>query len=412
MNKVIYVYLDLGNPLFIAKLYCDAINGKEIYSIELSDEYLKSNFSHIRLDPEIENYPGRQYLSSDKKIFGFISDSCPDRWGRNLLNRKEKENASMEHRVPRKLNESDYLLGVYDKSRMGALRYKLDLNSDFLANDIKESIPPWIYLRTLEQSAINFDFDESIDNDWINNLLVPASSLGGARAKASVYDNGGNLWIGKFPSRKDDYDIGAWEYVANELAKLCSLDVPDFKLEKFSKYGSTFLTKRFDRNDDKRLHMISMMTCLKAKDGDNDNYSYIDIADFIKANSIEPKSDLIELWKRLIFNMAINNNDDHLRNHAMILDEKGLRLSPIYDINPSPYGNRLSINITMDDNLIDTDNLFKTYQYYNLNKLEALRYYNEIVTIINSNWKEIATRIGISNNSIELMKSAFKLKNI
>ena len=409
-ERIIHIFLSLDEEIYVGKLYSQNNKGKEIYSIELSEEYLKSKYSKFRLDPEINNYTGRQYLSSNKLIFGFLSDSCPDRWGRQLIKRKETEKAKEENRKPKQLTELDYLLSIYDESRMGALRFKEDLNGEYLSNDKNYSIPPWVYIRTLEEYALKYDFDESIDDFWIKNLLIPGSSLGGARPKASVYSSNGDIWIAKFPSKNDSYDVGAWEAVAYNLASLCKLNVSEYKLEKYSKWGSTFLTKRFDRNGNKRIHFSSFMTCLNALDGQSDQFSYLDIASYLKSYSYKPNEDLKELWKRIIFNMAISNTDDHLRNHGVLIDKNGIKLSPLYDINPIPYGDRLSLNINTKDNLIDVNNLIETYQYYNLAKEEAINYYNEIVNIVNNNWERIAREYNISNSSIETMRNAFSLK--
>ena len=411
-ERVIHVYLSIDEEIYIGKLYAQNMKGKEVYSFELSEDYLKSKYSKYKLDPDINNYVGRQYLSSNKLIFGFLSDSCPDRWGRQLIKRKELEQAKEENRKPRQLTELDYLLSIYDESRMGALRFKEDFNGDYLSSDKDYAVPPWVYIRTLEEYALKYDFDESIDNLWIKNLLIPGSSLGGARPKASVYSSSGELWIAKFPSKKDSYDVGAWEAVAYSLASLCKLNISEYKLEKYSKYGSTFLTKRFDRNGNKRIHFSSFMTCLNASDGQSNQYSYLDIASYLKSYSYRPNDDLKELWKRIIFNMAISNTDDHLRNHGILIDKNGIKLSPLYDINPTPYGDRLSLNINSDDNLIDVNNLIETYKYYNLGKKEAIEYYNEIVTIVNNNWERVAKEFNISNSSIETMRRAFSLKTI
>ncbi len=411
-EKIIHIFLSLDEEIYLGKLYVGNIKGKDIFSIELSSDYLKSKYSKEKIDPEIENYIGRQYMSSDKTIFGFLSDASPDRWGRVLIRKKESELAKKENRKPRQLSEVDYLLGVYDESRMGALRLKLDYDGDFLASSKEEIVPPWVYLRTLEEYALRFDNDEEIDDKWIKNLLLPGSSLGGARPKATVYSPSGDLWIAKFPSKKDNYDVGAWEAVAYELAKICGLNISDFKAEKFSKYGTTFLTKRFDRNGGKRVHFISFMTLLNAKDGESENYSYIDLASYIKSNSSRPNYDLKELWKRIVFNMSITNIDDHLRNHGVLLRENGIELSPLYDINPTPYGDRLSLNITSNDNIIDANNLLSTYMFYNLSKDEAIKLYNDVVTKVNLNWRKVAKSYNISNTSIEEMSQAFSLKEI
>ncbi len=408
--NIIYVYLSTDKDYYIGNVYVEKRNGKDMVSFEYSDEYLKSSLSFISIDPELSTYKGRQY--SQKEFFGFLSDSSPDRWGRLLLRRREMELAKLEERRPKSLTEIDYMLGVYDESRMGALRFKSDINGKFLSDDTNNSIPPWVFLRSLEKYASDFENDETIDQLWVKNLLIPGSSLGGARPKANVYSPSGEIWIAKFPSKKDTYDIGAWEAVANELAKMCGLNVPDFKAEKFSKYGTTFLSKRFDRVNGKRVHFQSAMTALNALDGDSNNYSYLDLANYIKSNSSQPKKDLLELYKRVVFNMAINNNDDHLRNHGFILNNRSFVLSPLYDINPSPFGENLSLCISKVDSFIDSNTLIETAKYYDIQKNEAIRIYNIIVETVNSNWQSLAIKYGIARKQIEDMKFAFSLKKI
>lgn len=286
-------------------------------------------------------YNGRQFVPLDKAMFGFFADSCPDRWGRVLMKRREAAQAKKEDRKPRELREIDFLLGVYDESRMGALRFKLEENGPFLSDDKGMATPPWANLRTLEEAARAFDKDENaLDEKWLKQLIGPGSSLGGARPKATVQGIDGALWIAKFPSKHDEVDSGAWEMVTHDLAVMCNLDVPEAKLEKFSKLGSTFLVKRFDRDGEKRIHFASAMTMLGKTDGasGSDGTSYLDIASFIKSNGAAPNKDLKELWKRIVFNMAVSNTDDHLRNHGFLLTSDGWRLSPLYDVNPSLYG--------------------------------------------------------------------------
>jgi len=408
MEKIIYAYLSLDEDYYIGDIFVESLSGKDVVSFEFSEEFLKSPYSMMSIDPELAPYKGRQYCQ--KEIFGFLEDSSPDRWGRVLLRRREMELAKEEKRRPKNLSPIDYMLGVYDSSRMGAIRFKTDKDGPFLSDDKDGSIPPWVFLRTLEKYASDFEYDETIDSDWVKNLLIPGSSLGGARPKANVYSPDGEIWIAKFPSKKDDYDVGAWEATANELAMMCHLDVPSFETKKFSKYGTTFLSKRFDRKDGKRIHFESAMTALNAKDGESSDYSYLDIANFIKSNSSQPKRDLRELFRRVVFNMAINNNDDHLRNHGFILKNKAYVLSPLYDINPSPYGENLSLCISNNDSHIDSKKVIESAVYYDISFDEATTIHNEIVDIVNSNWKRIAIKYGISEKCIEDMSPAFSLE--
>lgn len=415
-QKEIYVFESWSGskPNKIGTLYVDVSKGKENFSFEYEKNWLASNQMTFMLDPDIFMYHGRQFTPVGKTMFGVFSDSCPDRWGRVLMKRREAVLANRENRKPRELRNSDFLLGVYDQSRMGALRFCLDENGPFLSDDKEMSTPPWASLRTLEEAARLFEQDENaLEEKWIKQLIGPGSSLGGARPKSTVEDVDGSLWIAKFPSKHDEVDSGAWEMVAHDLAKMCGLDVPDAKLEKFSKLGSTFIVKRFDREADRRIHFASAMTMLGKTDGASaaENVSYLDIASFIRSNGAAPNKDLKELWKRIVFNIAISNTDDHLRNHGFILTDKGWRLSPLYDVNPVPYGDNLSLNISSGDSTISVDLALETAQYYNIEKNETKLIIEQILTNVRENWKEIAEKYGISRSNIEYMKWAFSASN-
>lgn len=411
-QKEIYVFESWSGskPNKIGTLYVDVSKGKENFSFEYEKNWLESKQMTFMLDPDIFMYHGRQFTPIDKTMFGVFSDSCPDRWGRVLMKRREAVLANRENRKPRELRDSDFLLGVYDQSRMGALRFCLDENGPFLSDDKEMSTPPWASLRTLEEAARLFEQDENaLEEKWIKQLIGPGSSLGGARPKSTVEDMDGSLWIAKFPSKHDEVDSGAWEMVAHDLAKMCGLDVPDAKLEKFSKLGSTFIVKRFDREADRRIHFASAMTMLGETDGASaaENISYLDIASFIRSNGAAPNKDLKELWKRIVFNIAISNTDDHLRNHGFILTDKGWCLSPLYDVNPVPYGDNLSLNISSEDSTISVDLALETAQYYNIEENEAKLITEQILTSVREHWKELAEKYGISRSNIEYMKWAF-----
>lgn len=411
-QKEIYVFESWSGskPNKIGTLYVDVSKGKENFSFEYEKNWLESKQMTFMLDPDIFMYHGRQFTPIDKTMFGVFSDSCPDRWGRVLMKRREAVLANRENRKPRELRDSDFLLGVYDQSRMGALRFCLDENGPFLSDDKEMSTPPWASLRTLEEAARLFELDENaLEEKWIKQLIGPGSSLGGARPKSTVEDVDGSLWIAKFPSKHDEVDSGAWEMVAHDLAKMCGLDVPDAKLEKFSKLGSTFIVKRFDREADRRIHFASAMTMLGETDGASaaENISYLDIASFIRSNGAAPNKDLKELWKRIVFNIAISNTDDHLRNHGFILTDKGWCLSPLYDVNPVPYGDNLSLNISSEDSTISVDLALETAQYYNIEENEAKMITEQILTSVREHWKELAEKYGISRSNIEYMKWAF-----
>lgn len=411
----IYVYecFSSNETKFMGTLFVDSTKREEHYSFEYSNEWLTSTAFSYPIDPDISLYGGRQYPTNNE--FGVFADSCPDRWGRALINRRERIQANNENRKPKKLYESDYLLGVYDETRMGALRFKLDKDGSFLSNDSEVAAPPWATLRTLEEASRRFEEDDNFLNDkWLKQLLKPGSSLGGARPKANIQAPDDSLWIAKFPSKNDEWNTGAWEKVVHDLAKMCGLDVPESKLETLSKLGSTFLVKRFDRNNDKRIHFSSAMTMLGKTDGANadDGSGYLDLVAFIKAYGSSPKKDLIELWKRIVFNMAVTNTDDHFRNHGFILTKNGWRLSPLYDVNPVPYGDELSLNVNSSDNSISLELAVESAPYYNISTEDAVKLGNEIVTTVNDNWERLAKQYGINHSSIEYMRPAFSLNTI
>lgn len=410
-QKTIFVYDDFSTdqPVLMGSLYVNVIKGGESYSFEYDKGWLKKTGLTLTLDPELMPYSGRQYPTG-KNIFGLFADASPDRWGRVLMNKRERILAEKEGRKPSKLYDSDYLLGVYDETRMGGIRFKVNPEGPFLSDDKETAAPPWATLRTLEEASRNFENDETgLTEKWLNQLIKPGSSLGGARPKATVVDTKDQLWIAKFPSKNDENDTGAWEIVAHDLAALCGLNVPEAKLEKFSPIGSTFLIKRFDRLGSKRVHFASAMTLLGKKDGASaaDGSSYLDIAAFIKSYGAQPKKDLIELWKRIVFNMAVTNTDDHLRNHAFILTDKGWILSPLYDVNPVPYGDELSLNVDEDDNSISIDLAVQTAVKFGISKSYAEAVAEDVLQIVRDNWERTAAGYALTRRQIEEMRPAF-----
>lgn len=411
MPKSIYVYENWsGNkPVKIGKLYVDQARGREQYAFEYDEAWLTTSKFNYVLDPDLSLYKGRQY-PIDKNTFGIFADSAPDRWGRLLMQRREKLIANNEKRKPRKLLDSDYLLGVYDETRLGAIRFCLEDSGPFLSADREMAAPPWARLRNLEEASRQFENDEnSVEDKWLRQLIGPGSSLGGARPKATVQAVDGSLWIAKFPSKHDDNNTGAWEKVVHDLAHMCGLNVPESRLETFSKLGSTFLVKRFDRDGDRRIHFASAMTMLGKTDGasSSDGTSYLELVSFLRANGTSPKTDLVELFRRVVFNMAVSNTDDHLRNHGFILTRTGWHLSPMFDVNPIPYGEYLSLNVSEEDNTLDFKLAVDTAEYYGISKTEAKKIVEEISAIVRNNWERVAISYKLSRESIERMRPAF-----
>lgn len=407
----VYVYEEFssGLPKLMGILYSDVLRGREHISFEFDRDWLKQTKMKFYIDPDLGLFSGRQYPDG-KDMFGLFADASPDRWGRTLMDRRERFTADREERKPRKLNDSDYLLGVYDETRMGALRFRKDPDGAFVSDDREMAVPPWIALRTLEEASRNFENEETtMQEKWLNQLIRPGSSLGGARPKATVRSPEGSLWIAKFPSRKDDYNVGAWEKTAYDLAGLCGLNVSEARLEKFSKYGSTFLVRRFDRDGTKRIHFASAMTMLGRTDGmsASDGAGYLDIASFLKSYGARPKEDLAELWKRIVFNMAISNTDDHLRNHGFLLTKEGWRLAPLYDINPVPYGDTLSLMVDETGNEISISTAVSAAVHYGVARKDAEMIAGEICRTVGGQWEKAAAANGLSRAACNYMRPAF-----
>lgn len=397
----------------MGKLIAEFVRGKEIFSFTYDSDWLKSRFSQI-LDPELLFYSGAQYASDEKGSFGIFLDSSPDRWGRMLMKRREASVARFERRPEITLRESDYLLGVFDGHRMGALRFKEDPDGPFLNNNENFATPPWTSIKELGQISLRLEEEDVIDDPeyskWLTMLVNPGSSLGGARPKASVLDDEKNLWIAKFPSKSDVKDIGGWEIVANELARSAGLNVSRSMVRKFSGRYHTFLTKRFDRTDgSERIHYASAMTMLGYTDGDNfrAGVSYLDIVDFLTNNGASVDSDLKELWIRIVFNIIISNTDDHLRNHGFILTEKGWILSPAFDLNPNEDGTGLSLNINFDDNALDLDLPLEVVEYFRMDKDSGVKIIDRLKKAI-SNWRRIANRYQLPKSEQDLMAKVFE----
>ncbi|MDO4556721.1 MAG: HipA domain-containing protein [Lachnospiraceae bacterium] len=415
-NKQIYVNENWKskNPSLIGKLYVDGGKGRQIVSFEYAEDWINDLNNNVKLDPDFGQFKGRQYCTDGKNMFGIFEDSCPDRWGRLLMKRREAILAKKEERKPKKLTDIDFLLGVYDETRMGGLRFQTSENGDFLSNDKELATPPWATLRKLETASLAFEKnDDGMEEKWLKQLLAPGSSLGGARPKASVLAPDDSLWIAKFPSKHDETNTGAWEMVVHDLAILCGLDVPEAKLENFSKAGSTFLVKRFDRAEGhRRIHFVSAMTLLGKKDGvgASEGVGYLNIASIIRQNSTTPKKDLQELWNRIIFNMAVSNTDDHLRNHGFILKNGGYCLSPLFDVNPNIYGDSLSLNVDSNNNQIDFSLALSVAKLFDLKESHAESLLKNTKMLVEENWKKTARKYGLSRSEIENMSPAFDMK--
>jgi len=412
-NKTdIYVYahwIGLSEPVLLGVLSAHQAKGRKAFSFEYDKNWLKSKVQRL-IDPDIQFYSGPQF-PNNKENFGIFLDSMPDTWGRTLMKRREIQLAKAKGETPKTLYDIDYLLGVFDETRMGAFRFKLDPDGDFLDNDTEKSTPPWSTVRELQQAVVHYenDTDNEAINKWLKVLIAPGSSLGGARPKANILDDKEQLWIAKFPSKNDTVDKAAWEFLTYQLAINAGIEMAECKIEKVSGNFHTFFTKRFDRINQERIHFSSAMTMTGNNEDTikNQPASYLDIVEFIQNHGCNVKENLQQLWRRIVFNIAVSNTDDHLRNHGFILMDGGWELSPAYDLNPSIDKDGLALNIDMDNNALDFELAKSVGEFFRLNPSEMDNIMNEVFTSVKQ-WKEIAHKIGISRAEQELMQVAFR----
>lgn len=407
MNREMFVYIDLqGKPILVGRLWSRIRKGRESATFEYDPSWLVHP-ERFALEPAFALAPGPFHTPPEKTLFGAIGDSASDRWGRVLMRRAERRRAEREGQMPRTLFEADFLLMVDDVARQGALRFKSDLDGPFLAPENGVRIPPLIELPRLLSAAERLANEEEDDED-LRLLIVPGSSLGGARPKASVRDHDGHLALAKFPHKQDDISVVLWEGVALSLAEKAGIAVPSWRIERIGG-KPVILIRRFDRAGGARIPFLSAMSMLGAND--NEQHSYLEIADALRQYGAATKDDLAQLWRRIVFSVLISNTDDHLRNHGFLYgSHEGWRLSPAYDLNPVPVDIRpriLSTAIDMDDPTASVELALSTADYYGLRQGEAKDIARQVAHAV-ADWRGEAVRLGISSREIERMASAFE----
>jgi serine/threonine-protein kinase HipA len=363
----------------------------------------------FQLDPELDLSAGNFFPG--KSNFGVFMDSCPDRWGQLLMRRRETIEAEEEERKARTLGPWGFLLGVQDETRTGALRFARPGERVFLANELR-SAPPIARIAELQAVAHELSRKESADTDsdrlreWLEVLVAPGSSLGGARPKANVVGENGKLWIAKFPAADDGYDVAVWEKVVHDLARLCGLNLPEARLMRVGKGYRTFLVERFDRVGARRRFYASAMTLLGRND--SDDASYLEIAEFLSsyADPERLEDDLAELFARVAFNVCVANRDDHLRNHGMFRTPAGWRLAPAFDMNPSFTKREHVLAFDLDERRPDLDTVLSTAPHYRLAKSRAVQTVDRIRKTI-SGWETVARGNGLSSRECAGAKHLF-----
>lgn len=418
--ETVSVYADLANfdtPLQMGSLRRQKSRGGDIFSFEYEPAWLQRPEA-FSFDPDLALVSGPQYPVPDRTNFGVFLDSSPDRWGCVLMQKRENIRARREERRLRSLTEWDFLLGVHDETRLGALRFRDPHSGQFIDVDQMQAAPPIASLRELQAASLHFEShtddegdsaeDHPNDERWLTQLFAPGSSLGGARPKASVRDEDGVLCLAKFPSRQDRRDVGAWEIVAHRLAARAGIGVPHARALRVPDGAyTTFLARRFDRTGEgRRLAYVSAMTLTQRSHGEP-GASYLELVDLLQSRGAKTHADCRKLFRRVVFSILIHNTDDHLRNHGFFIEERGISLSPAYDINPSNDHNELSLAINEVDTACDVSIALEAHAEYGLSKIEA-RHIIETATAAIASWRSEAALLGIPKADQELMAPAFE----
>ena len=413
--ETVAVYVDLdhfGEPALLGSLRCQRSRTGDTFSFEYDSEWLYKPEA-FTFDPDMALVYGPQYPAKGNANFGIFLDSSPDRWGRVLMERRESLRARNEGRRARSLTEWDFLLGVHDETRLGALRFRDPDTGRFIDYDDDLGAPPIASLRELQAASLQFELHTGEEGNpayegWLKQLFAPASSLGGARPKASVRNEGGALCMAKFPSRHDRRDVGAWELVANRLAARAGIKVPNsWGIRVPESAYTTFVAERFDRTPQGgRLAFVSAMTLTQRTDGEV-GASYLELVDLLQSQGSNTQDDCIELFRRVVFSILVHNTDDHLRNHGFFIDRQGISLSPAYDINPSIDQTELSLAINEIEAACDVSIAMEAYADYGLSRIEADGILKRTIEAVAS-WRREATLLSIPKAEQDLMAAAFE----
>lgn len=401
------VYIDAyGVSRKVGTMRRHAGAGRERVTYEHDDVWLNSSEA-FQFDPTLPLRRGVLHPGANKLMFGTLGDSAPDTWGRTLMRRRENREAKREGRAPRTLHEADYLLGVSDETRLGGIRFSV--GGTFQSPQSK-GVPTTVALGDLLAAAQRIERGEESDEDLIL-IFAPGSSLGGARPKASVYDQHGNLSIAKFPKELDKYSVERWEAIAMDIAAAAGIETARHELVQATGH-TVFLSRRFDRirqagEQTDRIPFMSAMAVTEHNDGDKD-CSYLEIVDAINAYGAKPAHDRAELFRRIAINILISNVDDHFRNHGFLwAGKKGWQLSPAYDLNPNGNSIRvLSTRIDFEDGTASIDLLRSVAEYF-VTMVDADAIIAEC-RAVTSRWRDFAHARGAPPSEVRMMEAAFE----
>lgn len=407
---VVEVWLDddsLGPPILVGRLARNAGRAGDTVRFDYAPGWLDAPQA-FELDHDLPLVGGAHYAPAGADhLTGALLDCSPDRWGKMLMERREAIDAREQGRRIRTLRAWDFLLGVNDESRMGALRLR-DPQTERFLDSHGLAAPPLTDLRELETAADKVEQGaDDLVAPWILQLVAPGASLGGARPKASFRDVDGSLWLAKFPSREDRRDIGLWEHLAYRLSVMAGIDMPAAKVLRLSDRGHTFAVRRFDRTPTSRRHYASAMTRL-ARD-DSEGASYLDIVQAIEESgaSTQIGAQLEQLFRRVLFNVLIGNRDDHLRNHGFLRQGNGWVLSPAFDVNPNPDKNDHVLTLDGDDASPDPSVVMATRDFYRLSAAQAKQVEGQVREAVRG-WEALAQQMGLRNAEIDLMRNVIE----
>ena len=411
-NRLAYeVHLDapeLGVRQRVGVLYRHVLRTDIPASFEYDKDWLKHDQA-FALDPRLELWRGEQHPPADIPAFGVFMDSAPDRWGRVLMERREAAAAARDVRKMRTFHEMDFLLGVYDRTRMGGLRF-CEPGGPFLDSS-DNAAPPVTDLKELAYISQRIE-EPGVEKlpeyeRWLALLIAPGTSLGGARPKANFTDDQ-KLWIAKFPAKDDRYDVGGWEYLMHVLARKAGIVAPEARLEHLSDRYGTFCSARFDRIADGRRMYASAMTLLERQDGEA-GASYLDLAEFISDHGAKGHidEDLAQLFRRLLFNILVGNRDDHLRNHGFIREPSGWRLSPAFDINPNTAKQTHALAIDSKNTEPDIRVAMDQAGLYRLDQKAAQSMLDEVRNAI-ADWRTEARKLQLPAVEVQRMESVIQ----
>lgn len=398
-REAILVYdSSTGEDLLVGRIWFNGMGSRLSSTFSYADEWLSSAAAYS-LAPDVPLSASRRVA---RPMPGFLEDSSPDRWGRRLVSTQRREEDLAAGRQPRTLDERDYLLGVSDAMRMGSLRVSVDEGGPFLSP--ASTIPRLVSLPRLVASARSMERGGETASELKALLSAGSGSIGGARPKAMVMD-GDELLLAKFPGANDEWDVMRWEGTALDLADRAGIPTPSHRLVPVGT-GAVLLESRFDRGaHGRRVPYMSAMTLLAARDGQRRDYA--DIADALTPLAEDAHAEVLALFRRIALSVAINNTDDHLRNHGFLRVGGGWTLSPLFDVNPNPYPEDRETSIYGRTGPDTSDALADFASAFDVSVAERDSTIEEVL-VATGGWRRVADRNGVPDRELALMSPSIQ----